>query len=113
MRVGDVRRGILGLPLLSTGWTPGQLPLVLEQVLEEVVAPLRRRLCPGHLRTAGDGVSPEAGTVPAFPAQPLILDLSPFRLRADQRRIAGAVGLTETMAASDERDGPLVVQRQA
>ena len=36
-----------------------------------------------------------------------------FRLRADQRRIAGAVGLAEGVAAGDQRDGLLVVHRHA
>ena len=36
--------GVLGDPLLRAGRALGQLPLEAEQVLEEVVAPLRRRL---------------------------------------------------------------------
>ena len=36
-----------------------------------------------------------------------------FRLRADQRRIAGAVGLAEGVAAGDQRDGLFVVHRHA
>ena len=36
-----------------------------------------------------------------------------FRFRADQRRIAGAVGLAEAVAAGDQRDGLLVVHRHA
>ena len=37
----------------------------------------------------------------------------PSGLRADQRRIAGAVGLAEGVAAGDQRDGLLVVHRHA
>ena len=36
-----------------------------------------------------------------------------FRLRSDQRRIAGAVGLAEGVAAGDQRDGLFVVHRHA
>ena len=101
------------LPLLRAGRALRQLPFVLEQVLEEVVAPLRRRLRPGDFRAAGDGVGAEAGAVLALPAEALILDGAAFRLRADQRRIAGAVGLAEGVAAGNQRDGLLVVHRHA
>src|SRR5262249_18818056 len=74
-------------------------------------APLRRRLCPGDLRAAGDGVGAQAGPVFALPAEALILDGAGFRLRADQRRIAGAVGLAEAVAAGNQRDGFLIVHR--
>ena len=47
---------VLRLPLLRASRTRGQLPLVLEEVLEEVVAPLGRRRGPGDLETARDGV---------------------------------------------------------
>ena len=36
-----------------------------------------------------------------------------FRLGADQRRIAGAVGLAEGVAAGNQRDRLLVVHRHA
>src|ERR1700722_10472955 len=91
--VGDAGLGAFGFPLLGAGRALGQLPFVLEQVLEEVVAPLRRRLRPGHFRAAGDGVGADAGAMLALPAQALILERSTLRLGADQRRIDGAVGL--------------------
>ena len=104
---------VLRLPLLRAGRALGQLPFVLEQVLEEVVAPLGRRLRPGDFRAAGDGVGADAGAVLALPAEALILERAGFRLRSDQRRIAGAVGLAEGVAAGDQRDGLLVVHRHA
>ena len=110
---GIVGGGALRLPLLGAGRALRQLPFVLEQVVEEVVAPLRRRLRPGDFRAAGDGVAAEAGAVLALPAEALILDGGAFRLRAEQRRIAGAVGLAEGVAAGDQRDGLLVVHRHA
>ncbi len=44
MREGDDILGILGHPLVRTGRRLLQHPFEFEQVLEEVVAPLRRRL---------------------------------------------------------------------
>jgi hypothetical protein len=110
---GIVASGALRLPLLGAGRALGQLPFEFEQVVEEVVAPLRRRLRPGDFRAAGDGVGADAGAVLALPAEALILDRAAFRLRADQRRIAGAVGLAEGVAAGDQRDGLFVVHRHA
>ena len=46
-RIGDRRLGILGDPLLGAGRAGGQLPLEIEEIFEEVVAPPRRRLRPG------------------------------------------------------------------
>src|SRR5260370_26515776 len=99
----------LRLPLRHTGRALRQLPFVFEQVLEEVVAPLGRRLRPGDLRAAGDGVGAEAGAMLALPAEALILKGAAFRLRSDQRRVACAVGLAEGMTAGNQRDGLFVV----
>ena len=111
--VGDGGLGAFGFPLLGAGRALGQLPFVLEQVVEEVVAPLRRRLRPGHFRAAGDGVGADTRSVLALPAEALILDRGAFRLGADQRRIAGAVGLAEGVTAGDQRHGLFVVHRHA
>ncbi|MGY4499848.1 hypothetical protein ACVWYH_003779 [Bradyrhizobium sp. GM24.11] len=56
-RIRNDRVGILGRPLVRTARALRQLPFVVEQVLEEIVAPLRRRGGPGHLDTAGDGIT--------------------------------------------------------
>src|SRR5207247_2175227 len=95
------------------GRAPGQLPLVAEQVLEEVVTPFRRRLRPGDLRTTNDRIGAFAGTEPALPAEALLLDRSGFRFRTDQRGIAGAVSFAEGVAAGNQRDRLLVVHRHA
>src|SRR5262245_44720754 len=91
----------------------GQLPFVAEKVLEEVVAPFGRRRRPGDFQAAADGVTSFARAKFALPPQTLLLDRGGFRLRANQRRIACAVGLAETVSAGDERDGLLVVHRHA
>src|SRR5262245_13383016 len=98
-----------GLPLLRAGGTLRQLIFVVEQVLEEQIAPLGRRLRPGDFRTAGDCIGAEAGAVLALPAEALIFQFAHFRLWSYQRRIAGAVGLAEGMSAGDQRDGLFVV----
>src|SRR5215469_8429313 len=55
--------GVLRLVLMSASRTLRQLPFILEEVLEVVVAPLGRRLRPGNFRAAGDGVGCEPRTV--------------------------------------------------
>ena len=49
----------------------------------------------------------------ALPAKALILDGATFRLRTDQRRITGTVGLAEAVAAGDQRDGLFVIHGHA
>src|SRR5262249_43237933 len=79
----------------ALGRALGQLPLVFEQIVEEVIAPLRRRLRPDDFRAAGNGVGTDAGAVLALPAEALILKGAAFGLRSHQRRIAGAMRLAE------------------
>src|SRR5438477_5503876 len=105
--VRDAGFRTLRLPLRHTGRALRQLPFVFEQVLEEVIAPLGRRLRPGDFRAAGDCIRAAAGAVLALPAEALILDGAAFRLRSDQRRIAGTVGFAEGVAARNERNGLL------
>src|SRR3546814_19944083 len=62
---------VLGRPLVRSGGALRQLPLVVEEILEEVVAPLRRRRRPRHLDAAGDRVATLAGAVRADPAESL------------------------------------------
>src|SRR5487761_349265 len=56
----------LRLPLMRTRGALGQLPLVPEKVLEEVVAPGRRGGGPGDLEAARDGVITLAGSEAAL-----------------------------------------------
>src|SRR5205085_368054 len=100
---------ILRDPLRYAGRALGQLPLVFEQVLEEVVAELRRCLRTGNFRTTGDGVRPDASAMLALPAEPLVLQSTGFRLRSDQRRITGAMRLAEGVAAGNQGYGLFVV----
>src|SRR5579871_714903 len=95
---------MLRFPLMRAGRALGQLPLVAEQVPEEVVAPLRRRRGPDDFQAAGDRVATFARAELAPPAEALLLDGSGLRLRTHQRRSAGAVGFAEGVPARDQRD---------
>ena len=76
-------RAVLRRPLMRAGRALGQLPFVAEQVLEEVVAPLRRRRGPGDFQAAGDRVTAVAGAEAVLPAEALLLDVGAFGLGAD------------------------------
>ena len=102
------------VPLIGAGRALGQLPFVAEQVLEEVVAPLRRRCGPNDLDTAGDRVIAFAGAEFILPAEALLLDGRAFGFGAYvDLRIGGTVSLAEGMAASDQRDRFFVIHRHA
>src|ERR1700747_2777551 len=88
-------------PLMRAGRALGQFPFIVEQVLEEVVAPLGRSLGPDDLDARGDRVTALARAIFAGPAEALRLNVGAFRLRANQRRIAGAVGFAERVPAGD------------
>ena len=115
MRVGHQARAgaVLGRPLLGARRAAGQLPLIVEQIVEEVVAPLRGRGGPGHLEPAADGVAAHARAMRAAPAQALLGNVGAFRLRTHQRCVARAMGLAEGVAACDQRNGLFVVHRHA
>ena len=94
-----------GYPLVRAGGALRQLPLEAEQVLEVIVAPLRRRRGPGDLEAAGDGVAALAPAEAALPALALRLETRGLGLGAHMGGRAGAVGLAEGVAACDERHG--------
>ena len=75
LRVERIRHGRLGVlrdPLVRSSGALGQLVVVTEEVLEEPVAPLRRRAGPGDLDAAGDRVGAFARAVAALPAEAAI-----------------------------------------
>src|SRR5262249_29170084 len=102
VRDGACPGAALRCPLIRSCRTLGQLPVVLEQILEEVVAPLRRRAGPRDLDAAGDRVGALAADVAAFPAEALQLHGGAFRLGANIGRGPSAMGLAERMPAGDE-----------
>ena len=98
---------------MRPGRALGQLPLVAEQVLEEVVAPPGRRRGPGDLQPAADLVAAHAGAEAALPAEALLREAAGLGHRAHMRRVASTMGLAEAVAAGDQGHGLLVVHRHA
>src|SRR6266436_7896251 len=88
---------------MRTGRALGQFPFIAEQVGEEVVAPLHRRLGPNAVQAAADRVTALARLEFALPAETLLLDAGGFGLCAHQFRIASAVGFAEAMTAGNQR----------
>src|SRR6476661_5458011 len=79
---GALTGTVLRRPLIRTSGALGQLPLVAEEALEEVVAPLRRRRAPRHFETAGDGVVCHAGPVTVLPTEALRFERCGLRFGA-------------------------------
>ena len=111
--VGDDGLGAFGDPLVRACWAFGEFPIVFEEVLEIVIAPLGRSLGPSHLESARDGVAAFAGFVGVLPTEALLLDRGRFGLGADIFRITGAVAFAESVTTGNERDGFLVVHGHA
>src|SRR5688572_31959872 len=70
---GALGRGISGSPLLRTGGARRELPVVLEQVVQEPVVPLRRFVGPCALQPAGERVGTLAAAEGVPPAEALLL----------------------------------------
>src|SRR5256885_14651851 len=101
------------MPPSASKKTLRQFPFVAEQVLEEVVAPLRGPGGPRDLQAAGDRVTPFARADAALPAEALLLDAGRFGLRSHMGLSAGAMGFAEGVAAGDERNRLFVIHRHA
>src|ERR1039457_5312790 len=99
---------------MRTGRALGQFPFVAEQVLEEVVAPLRRRRTPSNFQAAADRVIAVAAALGVVPTQALLLDGGGLRYGPDILvRIGSTVPLTEGVPARNERNRLLVIHRHA
>src|SRR5271156_3837630 len=99
-------------PLMRTGRTLGQFPFVLEEVGEEVVAPLRGRRGPSDFEAAADSVSTMTFAKFILPSETLILDVGAFRFVAYiLSGNASAVGFAEGVPAGNECDGFFVIHR--
>lgn len=107
--MGDDLGSILGHPLVSTSRTLGELPLKLEEVLKEVVAPLGGSLGPGHLESTGGGVGTLSGLVRVGPAEALRLKACSLGLGTDVIGGTCSVGLAERVASGNEGNGLLIV----
>ena len=97
-------------PLSRTSRAFNLLPLVVKQVVEEVIVPLGRLSGPSTFQPTGNRVVCVSGSVTVDPAKPLVLQRSAFRLGTDVLiRIGGTVSFTEGMATSDQGNGFFVV----
>src|SRR5579872_6010546 len=101
---------ILRRPLVCASRTLGQFPLVLEQVMEEVVAPLGRRCGPDYFQTAADGIATKALTQLVFPPEALQFNVRTLRFGAYVLSgNAGAMGFAECMTAGNKCDGFFII----
>src|SRR5438309_6152018 len=92
-------------PLVRTSGALGQFPFEAEQVIEEIVTPLGRRLRPGDFQAAADGVSAKTFSKFILPPQALLVDFGAFGFRAHVVRWNGcAVSFAEGMAARNQCD---------
>src|ERR1043166_5629153 len=104
----------LGSKLLRTGGARRQLIVVVVEVVEEPVVPLRRLVGPGALEPARDRVVSLTAAKSVLPAETLLLQAGALRFGTDiLGGRGGTVGLADRMAADDERKGLLVVHRHA
>ena len=71
-------RSIFRRPLMRAGRALRQFPFVLEEVREEVVAPLRRRRGPDDFQAAANGVTAAAFAEFILPPEALLLDGGAF-----------------------------------
>src|SRR5690348_10926121 len=91
----------------------GQFPLVVKEVSEEIVAPLRGRRGPNHFQSAADRVPAFACSELAPPAETLFLNVTGFRYYAHQCRVAGAMRLAKRVTAGNQRNSFFVVHSHA
>ena len=108
-RIGNNRVGVAGFKLDSARRALRLHPLILEQVLEEVVAPLGRGLRPDHFQPGSNGVCARAAAVAAAPAEALGFNRRGFRVNVEVAGGARAVRFTQRMAAGDQRHHLFVV----
>ena len=117
-RIVRVRNGAgtgatLGGPLVRTGRALRQFPFETEQVLEVVVAPLRRCGGPGHFQATGDRVATLAGLETALPAEALGLDTGRLGFVRHVVCRACTVRLAEGVTTGIQCHGLFVVHRHA
>src|SRR5262249_6844147 len=104
MGIGDLActRAVLRCPLICTSRAPGEFPVVLEEILEEVIAPLRGSFGPGDLETAADCVTAVTFSQFVLPSEALVFDFCALGFCADVvGRNASAVSLAERVAAGN------------
>ena len=108
-RIGDNFWRINRFKLNRACRTASLHPLIFEQVLEEIVAPLGRRLRPDHFQTGSNCVCARAAAVAAGPAQALRFNRRGFWIGTYVRSRCCTVGFAQRMTAANQRHGFFVV----
>ncbi len=80
---------------------------------KKIVAPLRRRLRPGHFEPRTDRVSTQTRAETTLPPQSLFLNACGLRLSAHLARRPGAVRLAKAMSTGNQRHRLLIVHCHA
>ena len=110
---GALGLGIRGSPLLRPGGARCQFIVVLVQVVEEPVVPLRRLVGPCAFQPAGERMDAIAAADGVFPAEALLLEGSALGFGTDVLRAGCTMGLAERVAADDKRNCLFVIHRHA
>ena len=114
IRHGALGLGILGRPLLRTGGARRQLPVVLVQVVQEPVVPLRRLVGPCALEPAGDRVGALAAAEGVLPAEALLLEAGALWFGTDVLGAGAAPwALPNVWPPTMSASGLLVIHRHA
>src|SRR4029453_11673815 len=104
----------LGSVLLAAGRARRQLIVVLVEIVEEPVVPLRRLGGPGAFEPARDRVVALAAAKSVLPTETLLLQSGALRFGTDVLGGgSGTVCLADRVATDDERNRLLVVHRHA
>ena len=106
--------GFFGRPLFCACGTRRQLPVILEQVLEEAVVPFCGIVGPCAFEAAGDGVGTFAAAVLVRPAEALLFEGRALRFGTDVSSCrSGAMHLAEGVAADDQCDRLFIIHGHA
>ena len=106
--------GIGGYPLLGPGGALREIPIVPEKRVEIAIVPLGRGRRPSAFQATADRIATGAAAVAVLPAQAHFLDRGRFRFASHVLvGIRRAMGLAESVAACDERDGLFVIHRHS
>ena len=90
-----------------------QLPLITKQKVEIAIVPFCRIGCPRTFDTTGDGVTPFAFAMCAYPAKAHLFNRSTFWLNPDQISITCTMRFTECMTTCGQGDSFFVIHRHS
>ena len=107
-------RFIFGSPLPRTTRTCHQLPLVVEEVVEEAIIPFRWLIGPSTFQPASNCVPGHATTKTVLPSKALLLEGSALGLGPNVLiRISSTMGFTECVSTGNECNCFFIIHRHA